>query len=134
MLGPDNAQIKKKFLRKKRTRQLKTSLTEVAKNDSIETEYKSESSANFKKSFKGRIIKECPTIEASEEDFKDPIAFIQRIWKTHQTGIAKIIPPLNWTQMTNRLFVENSLSKFRQSVTPLETRIQTLNQLFRGKV
>jgi hypothetical protein len=138
MLGiGNNAQINKNLLKRKRTRQLKETSAKSSRAESTKASpTKAELSASkFKKSTQRfKDVKECPTIIATEEDFKDPISFFQKIWKTHKTGIAKIIPPENWSNGTNRLFVDKLLPKLNQSVSTLETRIQTLNQLFSGKV
>jgi hypothetical protein len=80
-------------------------------------------------------IKECLVYHATEEDFKNPIQYIDNLWrKNSSTGIIKIIPPTTWLEYNNKVFNQYYLPKFENSENKLETRIQTLNKLFYGKV
>ena len=80
-------------------------------------------------------IKECLEYHATEEDFKNPIQYINNLWrKNNSTGIIKIHPPSTWLEYNNKVFNQYYLPKFEKSDIKLETRIQTLNKLFYGKV
>jgi hypothetical protein len=136
MLGfGNNAQIKENLLKRKRRR---VNSNEALKNTNENLNSKSLRSLNNRKPILNdtglKFIKESPTIKATEADFKDPISFIQRIWKHNKTGIAKIIPPPSWVEFNRKIFDDKYLQKFNQVNNPIETRTQTLNKLFYGKV
>ena len=80
-------------------------------------------------------INECIEYHATDEDFKNPIQYIDDLWReNNSTGIIKIHPPSSWLNYNNKVFNEFYLPKFEKSDIKLETRIQTLNNLFYGKV
>lgn len=80
-------------------------------------------------------IEHCTTIVATDEDFKDPIAFFDSIWnKEHSTGIIKIIPPKDWKEKNLSLFKQEFCKKFYSSDKKLDTRKIILNELYKAKV
>jgi len=78
----------------------------------------------------------CLTVFATENDFKDPIKYLENLWNEHKesTGIIKIIPPERWKKINENIFIDRILPNLKNSQKTFETRIQTLNKLFKGKV
>jgi len=104
-----------------------------------EMEYKEKNQSEGQSEDKPKLtihdIEPCATIIATEEDFKNPIAFFDSIWnKEHSTGIIKIIPPKDWKSKNFELFKENYCKKFAGSDKKLDTRKIILNELYKAKV
>lgn len=78
----------------------------------------------------------CTVYEASEEDFMNPIEFFDNLWKetNRSTGIIKIIPPRKWKERNINLFKEHYYNNFARNAKKMETRIQKLSSLIKGKV
>ncbi len=88
-----------------------------------------------KPKFTFKDIEPCTTITATDDDFKNPIAFFNSIWgKDKSTGIIKIIPPKNWKEMNFRLFKQEYCKRFYNSDKKLDTRKIVLNELYTAKV
>ena len=83
-----------------------------------------------------RSIPPCKIINATEEDFLNPIQFFESIWEKnqHSTGIIKIIPPAGWKQNIASTFQNTYLRKFEECEKKLETRKMNLNKLYTAKV
>lgn len=80
-------------------------------------------------------IEPCMTVVATEENFKNPIAFLDSLWNTDRsTGIIKIIPPKEWKDKNLRMFNEVYTKKFNEWDKKLDTRKIPLNQLYKAKV
>ena len=123
MLSQTN--LKKDFLSKKRAGREKTNENDQRKI--IPKEEKGKKTLN---------ISLCKSIVASELDFKNPINFIENIWEPSEksTGIIKVTPPESWKKSNSFIFDNFYFPNFKKSVKKIETRIQSLEGLLKGKV
>jgi len=86
---------------------------------------------------KYKDLPECKVFKATFEDFKNPIAFIDKIWQkqsTEDTGLIKIIPPQEWKEKQRKYFENEITTRINAYDKPLTTRKQTLGLLYEAKV
>lgn len=118
------------------------------KNPNKETHNKGKNSKNFlsvskqtenseanKKNYKNNF-NFCLTVYPTEKDFEDPIKYFEKLWDQNKesTGIIKIIPPDGWKNFNSKIFDERIYPNIKNKQNTFETRIQTLNELLKGKV
>lgn len=66
------------------------------------------------------LIKDCPTLHPTEEEFSNFERFVSRISKRQsQFGIVKIVPPRGWKARKSYLGIENGQIDFAIR-TPIE--------------
>jgi len=81
-------------------------------------------------------ISESNIIKATNDDFKNPIAFFDKFLENKEThsGIIKIIPPKDWKENYDNIFEKVYKKKFLEKDFKFEVRTQILNNLLFGKV
>jgi len=94
---------------------------------------KSKNNINKNNLFK---FEESNIIFGTEEDFKNPIAFFDKLLQKKDTysGVIKVIPPRTWKKNYDRLFEKYYKKRFLEKDTKMEIRMQILNNLLLGKV
>jgi hypothetical protein len=124
---------------KKRTRKLRACMKDYGKTEQKLNNYRKNKKMETKlKKLKNleNPIKICTTVYPTENDFINPIAYLENLWNSNKdsTGIIKIIPPESW-KITNSYIFENFYyPNFLRSDKKIETRIQILGSLMKGKV
>ncbi len=136
MIDIKSDKIKLKLVGKKRKRVENTQKTKTKLKSHRNKENKRQRISNLEElNPKDREIPVCLEFHATEEDFKNPISYFEKLWLDNKsTGIIKIIPPSSWREKNEKMFSKSYFPKFIASDKILETRIQTLNKLFQGKV
>ena len=81
-------------------------------------------------------FEECKKYYPSEEDFKNPIAYFDKLWSLNEsdTGIIKIIPPESWKKNQNIYYKKEIYERANSNVKNLSTRKQNLGLLYKAKV
>jgi hypothetical protein len=82
------------------------------------------------------MIEPVKEVQATEEDFKDIVKFLDGLWNENEsnTGIIKIKAPESWKEKQKNEMENIFIPRFNDSVKKIPTRKQILTDLYKAKV